>query len=121
PKLPLTKARLHLTFARTANGADGVARLTGQSAYGPARAGAAFRFASDGLDLSDVDIDAGGAKASGSVSLRGRRPASADLKVAVWPGAFLPQGKVSGSARIVDAPGGARASLDLTAEGVTSG
>lgn len=121
PKLPLTNAHLVLTFARTAGGADGVARLTGQSSYGPARAGAAFRFATGGLDLSDVDIDAGGAKASGSVSLRGQRPASADLSVAIGPGAFLPQGRVSGSAKIVDAPGGARATLDLTAEDIGSG
>jgi len=121
PKLPLTNARLAVTFARTPSGADGVARLTGQSAYGPAKAGAAFRFATGGLDLSDVDIDAGGAKATGSVSLRGRNPASADLKVAVGPGAFLPQGRVSGSALIVDAPGGGRATLDLTAEDIASG
>ncbi len=71
PKLPLTKAHLVLTFARTARGADGVVRLTADSVYGPARGGAAFRFAPGGLDLNDLDVDAGGAKATGSVSLRG--------------------------------------------------
>jgi translocation and assembly module TamB len=121
PKLPLKNARLALTFARTAKGADGVAKLEGDSAYGRARAAGAFRFASGGLDLSDVDIDAGGAKAKGFVSLRGGRPASADLTLAVGPGAFLPQGRVSGSAKIVDAPGGARATLDLIAEEIASG
>ncbi len=121
PRLPLTNARLALTFARAAKGGDGVARLTGDSAYGRARAAGAFRFASGGLDLSDLDIDAGGAKAKGSVSLRGGRPASADLTLAIGPGAFLPQGQVSGVARIVDAPGGPRASLNLTAEEIISG
>ena len=121
PNLLLTKAHLVLTFARTARGADGVARLTADSLYGPARGGAAFRFAPGGLDLSDLDVDAGGAKASGAVSLRGSRPASADLAVAIGPGAFLPQGHVSGSARIVDAPTGGRATLDLTAEDIANG
>ena len=121
PRLPLTKAHLALTFARTGAGADGVARMTAESAYGPARGGAAFRFASGGLDLTDVDIDAGGAKASGAISLRRGRPASADLSVAVGPGAFLPQGRISGAARIVDTPGGATASLNLTAEEIVSG
>lgn len=121
PRLPLTNATLALTFARTAGGGDGVARLTGDSAYGPARGATTFRFAAGGLELSDLDLDAGGAKASGAVSLRGGRPATADLTVAVGPGAFLPQGRVTGSARIIDAPGGARATLDLTAEEIVQG
>ncbi|PTT06329.1 translocation/assembly module TamB domain-containing protein [Caulobacter sp. HMWF025] len=121
PKLALTKARLVLTFARTSGGGDGVARLTGDSVYGPARGGAAFSFAPGGLDLTEIDIDAGGAKASGAVSLRRGRPASADLQLAVGPGAFLTQGRVAGSARIVDAPGGASAKLDLMAEDLSAG
>lgn len=121
PKLPLTNAQLALTFARTAGGGDGVARLTGDSAYGRARAGTAFRFAPGGVELSALDVDAGGAKATGAVSLRNGRPATADLTVAIGPGAFLPQGKISGAARLVDGPAGARATLDLTAADIVSG
>ncbi|ALL15255.1 translocation/assembly module TamB domain-containing protein [Caulobacter henricii] len=121
PRLPLTQAHLALTFERTSDGSDGVARLTAQSLQGPARAGAAFRFAAGGLELTDLDLDAGGAKATGEVSLRGRRPASANLLVSIGPGAYLYQGRVAGSVRIVEGSDSARATLDLTAEDIASG
>ncbi|WP_297510447.1 translocation/assembly module TamB domain-containing protein [uncultured Caulobacter sp.] len=123
PRLPLTKARLALTFARGPNATDGSATLTASSAYGAARGHTAFRFSPGGIELSGLDVDAGGAKAQGAMSLRDGLPATADLNVSVGPGAFLPQGRVKGSARLVDAPGGggATATLDLTAEDVASG
>lgn len=123
PRLPLSKARLSLTFARAANGTDGMVALQGDSAYGPARGRASFRFSPGGVELSQVDVDAGGAKAQGAVSLRDGRPATADLRLAIGPGAFLPQGSVQGAARLVDTPGGGSpsATLDLVAENVTSG
>lgn len=123
PRLPLTKAHLTLTFARGPNATDGSATLTADSLHGPARGRTAFRFSPGGIELSDLDLDAGGAKAKGAVSLRDGLPATADLTVAIGPGAFLPRGRVTGSARIVDAPGatGASATLDLTAEDVASG
>jgi len=123
PMLPLTKARLTLTFARGPNAADGVAALVADSAYGPARGRTAFRFSPGGVELSELDVDAGGAKATGAMSLRDGLPATADLNVAVGPGAFLPQGQIKGAARLVDAPGGgsARATLDLMAEDIASG
>ena len=43
---------------------------------------------------------------AGDRSLRNGLPATADLTVAIGPGAFLPQGQVKGSAKLVDAPGG---------------
>lgn len=123
PRLPLTKARLNLTFARGANGTDGVAALQGQSPYGPARGRTAFRFSPGGIELSELDVDAGGAKARGAMSLRDGLPATADLTVAIGPGAFLPQGQVKGTARLVDAPGGgtATAALNLTAQDIGAG
>jgi translocation and assembly module TamB len=123
PMLPLTKAHLVLTFAHGPNATDGAATLTADSGYGPARGRTAFRFSSGGIELSELDVDAGGAKAKGAMSLRDGLPATADLTVAIGPGAFLPQGQVKGSAKLVDAPGGggASATLDLTAEDVTAG
>ncbi|AAK23583.1 hypothetical protein CC_1604 [Caulobacter vibrioides CB15] len=123
PRLPLSKARLTLTFARGPNGTDGAAALQADSQHGPARGRASFRFSPGGIELTDVDVDAGGAKAQGAVSLRDGAPATADLQVAVGPGAFLPQGTVKGSARLVDALGGGApsATLDLVAEGVATG
>ncbi|HJV40757.1 translocation/assembly module TamB domain-containing protein [Caulobacter sp.] len=123
PRLPLTKAHLALTFARGANATDGVAALQGQSAYGVARGRTAFRFSPGGIELSALDVDAGGAKAQGAVSLRNGLPATADLTLAIGPGAFLPQGQVKGTARLVDAPGGGAttATFDLTAQDVASG
>ncbi|WP_354070844.1 translocation/assembly module TamB domain-containing protein [Caulobacter sp. 1776] len=123
PRLPLTKAHLTLTFARAPNATDGAAALRADSAYGPALGRTAFRFSPGGIELSELDVDAGGAKAKGAMSLRDGLPATADLTLAVGPGAFLPQGQVKGTAKLVDAPGGgsASATLDLTAEDVASG
>jgi translocation and assembly module TamB len=123
PRLPLTKAHLTLTFAHGPNATDGAAALQADSQYGPARGRTAFRFSPGGIELTELDVDAGGAKAKGAMALRDGLPATADLTVAVGPGAFLPQGQVTGSAKLVDAPGGgvAIATLDLTAEDVASG
>ncbi len=115
PRLPLRQAHLDLTFRRGPGGSDGDARLTAASDYGPARLGAAFAFAQGGLDLTNIDADAGGVQARGALSLRSARPSTADLTVAAGPGALLANGKVAGSVRIADAPGGPRAKLDLTA------
>ncbi len=123
PSLPLKKAHLTLTFAHGPNATDGAAALQADSDYGPARGRTAFRFSPGGIELSELDVDAGGAKAKGAMTLRNGLPATADLTVAVGPGAFLPQGQVKGSAKLVDAPGGgaAVATLDLTAEDVANG
>lgn len=116
PRLPLRQAHLDLTFRRGAAGSDGDVRLIAASDYGPARLGAAFQFAPGGLDLTHIDADAGGVQAKGALSLRDARPSTADLSIAAGPGALLANGKVAGTVRIADAPGGARAKLDLTAE-----
>ncbi len=119
PRLPLTSAKLNLTFQRRADGSSGQVQLAAQSRYGPARARSAFRFPEGGVDLTDLAVDAGGLKASGALSLRANSPSAADLTLDVTRGAFLDAGRVRGSVRIADAPGGARARLDLTAESAT--
>jgi translocation and assembly module TamB len=116
PRLPLTNARVKLSFRRAADATDGQFAMAASSAYGPARLNTAFRFAPGGLDLSGLDADAGGVLASGAVSLRRSRPSTANLSLAVGPGAFLSRGRVSGTVRIADAPGGPRADIDLSAQ-----
>jgi translocation and assembly module TamB len=115
PRLPLTDAKLVLSFLRRPDGTNGVFALKSDSAYGPASARTAFAFAEGGVNLSGLDVDAGGVKATGSLTLRRATPSSADLQLAVGKGAFLEAGRVTGRAKIVDAAGGARADLDLTA------
>jgi translocation and assembly module TamB len=121
PRLPLKDAHLVLSFAKRPDGGDGTASIEAGSSYGPAKGRTAFSFAPGGLELTDLDVDAGGAKAKGAVSLRSGRPAAADLVVAVGPGAFLNQGRVAGTAKIADGAAGPVAQLDLTADDITSG
>jgi translocation and assembly module TamB len=116
PRLPLKDGRLTLSFLRKADGSSGTAALTATSAFGPARARADFRFPEGGVDLTGLSVDAGGLKASGSLSLRSRAPSAANLEVAVTPGAFLDAGRMAGTVRIAEAAGGPRAGLNLTAE-----
>jgi translocation and assembly module TamB len=121
--LPLTKAHLTLTFAHGPNATDGAATLQADSQYGPARGRTAFRFSQGGIELSELDVDAGGAKAKGAMSLarriaghgrpdRGRRPRRLP---AAGPGEGLGQA----GRRAWRRRGAPR--LDLTAEDVSSG
>jgi len=118
PRLPLRDAHLRLTFQRQADGSNGQVALTAASEYGPARASSDFRFPRGGVDLTDLSVDAGGLKANGSLSLRARSPSAADLTLVVEKGAFLDAGRIAGTAKIVDAPGAARATLNLGAQNV---
>jgi translocation and assembly module TamB len=122
-QLVVTPAKLSLSFLVGPDGVTGAAVVAGPTAkYGPASAKTAFRFAGDGVDLSDIVADAGGVKLAGALSLRSGQPSSADLTVAAGPGAFLASGQLTGKVKIVDRPGGATATLaldgaDLTASG----
>ncbi|HEX3363683.1 translocation/assembly module TamB domain-containing protein [Phenylobacterium sp.] len=118
PRLPLKDAHLTLSFLRKPDGSSGSAALTAASDYGPARARSDFRFPEGGLDLTALSVDAGGVKASGSLSLRNNAPSAANLDLAVTQGAFLAAGKIAGTVRIADAAGGAHAAANLTAENV---
>jgi translocation and assembly module TamB len=115
PRLPLKNAKLTLSFMRGGGGSSGVVALTAASDYGPAAARSAFSFPRGGVDLSDLSVDAGGLTATGAVSLRKATPSAADLNVRLAKGAFLDGGVIAGSVKIVDATGGPRATLNLTA------
>ena len=115
PYLPLTGAKVKLTLAKGPAGFAGDIAVTGDSAYGPARGRSGFALAGDGLDLTGLDADAAGVRATGSLSLRGAAPSSANLQLAVGPGAVLIQGRVSGDLKILDGPSPTGA-VDLTAD-----
>ena len=117
PRLPLKDANVTLTFERRPDGAAGVIAVAAASDYGQARGRSAFGFPEGGVDLTDLSVDAGGLKASGSLSLRRRAPSAANLELALTKGAFLDAGRVAGRARLADG-GGGQASLDLTGESV---
>lgn len=116
PRLPLRDARVALIFQRQADGSNGTIAVTAASGYGPARARADFRFPQGGVDLTGLAVDAGGLKASGSLSLRSNNPSAADLIVDVSRGAFLDAGRVTGTAKVTAANGGAKAVVDLRGE-----
>lgn len=118
PRLPLKDAKIAITFQRQADGSNGTVALVATSAYGPAKARSHFRFPAGGVDLTELSVDAGGIKAAGSLSLRRNSPSAADLTLDVGKGALLDAGRIAGTARITDAAGGARAVLDLRADGV---
>ena len=116
--LDLTNANLALTFARLANQTDGAIRVTSGSNYGPAAGAAKFRFTQGGVDLSEIDANAGGATAKGAIALRDGSPSSADLTLAVRPGAFITSGEANGRVQITDAGGGPTGNVSLTASNV---
>lgn len=115
PQLRLTQAHVTVSFLKGPADTNGAFTLAAASPYGPARAATGFRFQGDGLDFTGLDVDAGGAHASGRASLRRGEPSSADLAFSVGPGAFLTRGDASGHVTIAEGPGGGRGSLRLVA------
>jgi len=115
PRLPLRQARIVLSFLRGPAGTDGAVAIEAASEYGPARARTDFRFAQGGLDLTGLDADAGGVKATGSLALRRGRPSTANLILDIGPGAILTAGQISGTAVLTDAGADGRATLNLAA------
>ena len=116
--LSLTNTNLILTFRRGPDASDGRVTITGDSAYGPARAYSLFRIADDGVRLTDMDINAGGVVARGDLALRGSSPSSADLTFEARPGAFLAAGTASGVVRLTEGSSDALALVDVTGRGV---
>jgi translocation and assembly module TamB len=102
-QLQLLKTDVMLTFQRDARGFDGHIAVNGTSAYGLAHGASDFRFADDGVRLDDLSVDAGGAQAKGSLTLRRGAPSAADLAFAAGPGAFLASGHAQGRLQIADA------------------
>jgi translocation and assembly module TamB len=115
PYLPLRDAHVVLSFQGGPQGSAGHLAISAVSQYGPARGAAGFRFAAGGLDLTGLDVNAGGVTALGALSLRANAPSSADLTLAVGPGAILTQGTATGRVKIVQGSGAARAILGIKA------
>ena len=124
-RLKVEPAALDFSFlGDQSNTLDGLVALRGPSNYGAASAKAAFRFTPHGVDLRDIVADAGGVKLAGALALRDGAPSTADLTVAVGPGAFLQGGKVSGRLKIEAPPGtdpgAARTTVQLDGRDVTA-
>ena len=119
PRLPLKDAHLALTFQKKPDGSAGSFALDAASAYGPARARADFRFLDGGIELANLSLDAGGIKASGALSLRRNTPSAADLQLTIGRGVLLDGGLATGAVKIADAPGGARANVQLAGQNLT--
>ena len=119
-RLIVAPANLTLTLAKDGSGLGGKVGLAGPSAYGAASLKAAFRAAGGGVEVRDLDADAGGVKASGSLALQGSGPASADLTLQVRAGAFLDAGQVDGTVRLAQGPGGLTAHLALDGSGIAA-
>ena len=115
PNLPLTGAHVKLTLAKGPQGLAGDIAVSGDSPYGPAQGKSAFQLVAGGLDLAGLQADAGGVLATGSLSLRGSAPSTADLSLVVGPGAVLTTGRIAGTLKITDGPT-PQGAVDLTAQ-----
>jgi translocation and assembly module TamB len=116
--LRLTEADLILSFRRGADASDGRVVLTAGSNYGPARASGNFFLGGNRIRLSDVDLDAGGVTAQGSIALANNTPSSADLTFTARPGAFLSAGTADGRVRLTEGAGSETAILDVSGRNV---
>lgn len=116
--LVLTDAALDLSFRRGADASDGRISVVAGSNYGPARASGNFYLGGDRIRLTDVDLDAGGVTAQGSIALSNRFPSSADLTFTARPGAFLASGTADGRIRLTEGAGAETAILDVSGRNV---
>lgn len=116
--LTLSDATLDLSFRRGADASDGRISVVAGSNYGPARASGNFYLGGDRIRLTDVDLDAGGVAAQGSIALSDRLPSSADLTFTARPGAFLASGTADGRVRLTEGAGSETAILDVTGRNV---
>jgi translocation and assembly module TamB len=114
-ELKLAADHLILNVQSAPTGINGVFNLTAADAQGAAHARAVFRLADGGVALENLDATAGGASAQGAVSLRQSAVTSADLNVALGPGAFAAQGRAEAHLKVADRGGAPAASLSLTA------
>jgi len=113
--LTLTEANLILSFRKGADASDGRIVMTSGSNYGPARASGNFFLGGNRIRLTDVDLDAGGVTAQGSVALANNQPSSADLTFNARTGAFLASGTAQGRVRLTEGAGDETAILNVTA------
>lgn len=113
--LVLRDSSLVLSFRRGADASDGRVVLTSTSNYGPAKVSGNFDLATQAIRLTDVDLDAGGVKAQGAITLSDRVPSSVDLVFSARPGAFIASGSAEGRVRLTEGEGPQTAFVDVTA------
>ena len=113
--LLLNQTNMILSFRKGLDASDGRVTLTSGSNYGPATASGNFFLGEKALRLTDVDLNAGGVTAQGSIALSNNIPSSADLSFNARPGAFLASGSAEGRVRLTDGGGADSAILDVTA------
>lgn len=116
--LRLTDADLILSFRRGVDASDGRVVLRAGSNYGPARASGNFFLGGNRIRLSDVDLNAGGVTAQGSIALANNTPSSADLTFTARPGALLAAGTADGRVRLTEGAGSETAILDVSGRNV---
>ena len=116
--LALTDADLVLSFRRGQDASDGRIVLTAGSSHGPARAAGNFFLGGDRVRLTEVDLNAGGVTAQGSIALANNTPSSADLTFTARPGAFLASGTADGRVRLTEGAGDETALLDVNGRNV---
>ncbi|MFC5346306.1 translocation/assembly module TamB domain-containing protein [Brevundimonas staleyi] len=116
--LTLTQADLVLSFRKGEDASDGRVVMTAGSNYGPARAAGNFFLGGNRIRLSEVDLNAGGVTAQGSMALANNTPSSADLTFTARPGAFLASGTADGRIRLTEGAGDDTAILDVTGTNV---
>ncbi len=114
--LKLTQTQLILSFRKGLDASDGRVTITSASNYGPAAASGSFFLGAKAIRLTDVDVDAGGVKAQGAISLSDSIPSSADLTFSARPGAFIASGSAEGRVRLTEGSGDDTAILDVTAK-----
>ncbi len=115
-QLKVTPAKLDLTFLKVGESVQGLVSVSGASPYGVASAKSAFRFLTDGIELSDIETDAGGVKLTGAARLQGGGLTAADLLLTLGPGAFLSEGRLSGQLRLNALLGVKQGLLDVSGQ-----
>ena len=84
------------------NNTNGFVDLRGTMGGHAAYARSFYSFIPDGIRLSDLNVNAGGVRAAGSVTLTGSTPSRADLRVSARPGALVQSGWLDGTVKMVE-------------------
>lgn len=84
------------------NNTNGFVDLRGTMGGHAAYARSFYSFIPDGIRLSDLNVNAGGVRAAGSVTLTGSTPSRADLRVSARPGALVQSGWLDGTIKMVE-------------------
>jgi len=103
-----------------AEGAGGKVSLTAASAYGPAHLRSDFRYGGGRLDLTALDMVAGGLTGRGALGLRDWALDAGDLTLSAGPGLLLDQGRLDAQLKLTSEAGGPIASLNLTGSNLKS-